>query len=178
MTLNRLPNRRGLHHLKNGLIDGAFICSYTSERNSYAIYPVCEDQTNNDAALAKLSYFLYKKNDSSIDWDSKNFNGSNLIIAVSAGVSVINVLKHHQVKIIQVSANESLLNSLKSDRVSGIVMQETKADDYFAQRDFDIVKVYPPVLIKDYYLVVNLIEKIVLWLIKYGKKLLELKNNS
>ncbi|PKL19437.1 MAG: hypothetical protein CVV49_01100 [Spirochaetae bacterium HGW-Spirochaetae-5] len=91
----RLPNRRVQLSLREGdLIDGAFMFSYSEERNVNGFYPSMQGKPDGNRRIATLSYYIYRKKGSSINWDGKKFSGFDtsdpkIKIGANSGYSVV-----------------------------------------------------------------------------------------
>jgi polar amino acid transport system substrate-binding protein len=156
----RLPNRRVQLSLREGdAIDGAFMFSYSEERDINGVYPSINSKPDGKRRIATLSYYIYRKKGSSINWDGKNFSGvetsdPEVKIGANSGYSVVNDLIKKGVSVDDGSKNtgQNFLK-LQTGRIAAFAHQDLVADNYISSEDITGIEKLPkPFIQKDYFL--------------------------
>jgi len=154
LQLIRLPNRRVLESVKTGEIDGAFLFSYSPERNRFAAYPQKDGAIDASRRLARLTYVLYKRADDRIGFDGRDFSNLQTAIAANSGFSVADDLKRLGVPVVEVETTPLAFGMLQAGRVDGYAVMDSTGDPYLRGAGItSIVKLPAPISIKDYYLI-------------------------
>ncbi len=156
----KLPNKRVQNSLKDGaVIDGAFMFSYDESRNVNGVYPSINGKPDGSKRIATLSYYIYKKKGSSLNWDGKNFSGINFAdttnsIGANSGYSVVNDLLKKGVSVDDGSkTTEQNFLKLQTGRISGFAHQDLVADNYLLSKKINgIEKLLKPFIQKNYFL--------------------------
>lgn len=155
-SYRRMPGKRVLTSLKEGLIDAAFIFSYKKEREQYGVYPMQGSKPNGEFRMAALSYVLYKTIGSELDWNGQGFRNLQGQIGANLNYSIVKDLKKQGVDTLEIKRTDKLLKLLVRGRVDGVVLQEDTADSILRKNKmFYIEKDSPPVKTKNYYLIFN-----------------------
>jgi len=152
----RFPMKRlRLVQMKEGMIDGTFIVSYSKSREKeWASYPKKNGQVEIDKRITTLRYVLYKLKDTDIDWDGKKFYNIKNVIGAPRGWSIAKNLKEMGVPVKEVSENRNLFKMLASKRIDGVATLETSGDPVVeSDPQFkNIIKVKAPIKEKYYYI--------------------------
>ena len=158
-----LPNKRVQTSLKEGkIIDGAFMFSFSRERTLNGVYPATSGLPDRKRRIATLSYYIYKKKGSPLNWNGRRFTGIDKSdirnsIGANTGYSVVNDLEKLGVPVDDGSKTTSQnFQKLLSGRISGFAHQDLVADNYLQQHKItDIEKIPVPFVQKDYFLMIN-----------------------
>lgn len=154
LQLIRLPNRRVLDSVKTGAVDGAFLFSYSAERDRFAAYPRKDGAIDADRRLARLTYVLYKRADSPLTFDGHTVGHLQTMIAANSGFSIADDLKHVGLPVIEVETMPLAFGMLQAGRVDGYAVMDSSGDPYLrGARIRDIVKLPMPISSKDYFLI-------------------------
>ncbi len=157
----RLPNRRVQLSLREGdLIDGAFMFSYSKERDVNGVYPSIQGKPDGSRRIATLSYYIYRKKGSSINWDGKHFSGFDtsdpkIKIGANSGYSVVGDLIKKGVSVDDGSKNtgQNFLK-LQTGRIAAFAHQDLVADNYLSTEGITGIEKLPkPFIQKDYFLI-------------------------
>jgi len=156
----RLPNKRIQHSLREGnIIDGAFMFSYDRKRTANGVYPNINGKPDSTRKIATLSYYIYKKKGSSIDWDGDNFSGIDTTdprdsIGANSGYSVIKDLAGKGVSVDDgAKKTEQNFLKLQTGRIAGFAHQDLVADNYILSAKITGIEKLPkPFIQKDYFL--------------------------
>ncbi len=89
----RLPWARCLKMVENDQAQAIFHSSFKPERALYGAYPMRDGQLDTSRSLMTLSYVLYKRKDSNLDWDGQNLSGLNGPIATGIKYAIVDDLK-------------------------------------------------------------------------------------
>ncbi len=156
VSFQRIPNRRLLHHLRYGDIDGVFIHSYNINRQEIAAYPMKNDEVDPSRSIATLNYHLYQLKDKKPLWDGDNFIEKQAVIGILEGYSIFYELKNHDVSFLEVKSREQLFELLRLGRIDAIAAQDSTFDRLLKQQNDDnISKVFPVLRTKAYYVIFN-----------------------
>lgn len=156
LELKRLPWKRALLMLEHGQIDGLFPSSFKPERARIGQYPMAQNSIDPSRRSRTNGYHLYKLKESDIAWDGntfKNLNGQSL--AAHQGWAIVSDLKDMKIEVVEIPAHSKAPDLLLYKRVAGFIALETVFDAYIKQHPLatgEIVKVFPPVKEKSYYL--------------------------
>ena len=93
IEVTRVPWARGLEMLKAAEADGIFMSSYTEDRLAYGVYPMKDGKPDVGRKLVDLSYWLYVRQDSGVDWDGKTLSNLHAPIGATTGFAIIPMLR-------------------------------------------------------------------------------------
>ncbi len=151
----RKPWARGLSDVRYNKADGIFHSSFKPERLEFGVYPMKAGEPDPSRQLMSMSYFLYKLQNSPLQWDGKQLRHLNGKIGAIIGFAIVNDLEKMGVQVEEVPSQLSNLRKLVLGRVAGVADLETLTDFQIRSHpeEFkDIVKVFPPLRAKPYYL--------------------------
>lgn len=151
----RLPWARCLKMVENDQAQAIFHSSFKPERAQYGAYPMRDGQLDTSRSLMTLSYVLYKRKDSNLDWDGQNLSGLNGPIATGIKYAIVDDLKKLGAPVREASSTLSQLRMLAKGRVAGVANLETITDPVLRlhQDEFgDIVKLTTPLTSRPYFL--------------------------
>jgi polar amino acid transport system substrate-binding protein len=156
LELKRLPWNRALLMLEQGQVDGLFPASFKLERTLIGHYPMQHAIVDISRRSRTNGYHLYKLADSTLDWDGSTFlNLNEQNLAAHQGWSIVDDLQKMGVNVVEIPAHAKAPELLLNKRVGGFVALETVFDAYIKKHPEalkEIVKVFPPVREKNYYL--------------------------
>lgn len=159
VQFDRVPWQRGLIELRNGNIDALIDASYSEDRLQNGVYPTTKDgKVDSSKKTCSLAYVLYAHKNTIIQWDGTKFTNWNDYIGAPRGFSIVNDLKKLGIKVQEVDSTFQLMEMLLKDRFKVIATLEFPGDMYlekFTNKGDDIVKINPPLVIKDYYLMIS-----------------------
>ncbi|MBN2656710.1 MAG: transporter substrate-binding domain-containing protein [Spirochaetales bacterium] len=163
IELVRLPWPRCLYSLGNNLVDGIFNASYSRDRLEIGWYPTLdgthEGEVDKSRSMAVISYSLYKKADAMLDWNGTLFTGySRNSLGAPLGYSIVGDLARSGYEVFEFQSTEGGFLMLENRRLEGIVVQDITGDSILRSnsRNYgDIIKVTPPVVTKEYYLMLS-----------------------
>jgi len=158
VDFERLPWAIGLEKVKNNEVDGIFHASFKEQRLKVGVYPMRNGQPDTNRRLMTQSYFLYKRKNSPLQWDGNTFTNLVGTIGVINDYAVVGDLKDMNIEVEEVSTQLVNLRRLVQGRVAGIAGLELMNDFHINARpeEFkEIVKVYPPIAQKPYYLMLS-----------------------
>lgn len=152
-----LPNKRVLHALQQGEIDGAFMYSYKAEREVSGQYPKVQGRIDEKKRIATLSYYLYRMKGSAVQWDGTKFSGLDIttdIIGANTGYSIVDDLISKGLKVDDgAKTTEQNFKKLLSKRIIGYAHQDLVADHYIDTNNLkNVEKISTPLVKKSYYL--------------------------
>lgn len=156
VEFQRIPNRRLLHHLRHGDIDGIFIHSYHINREEVAVYPMRNGEVDTHRSIASLNYHLYQLQGKKPIWDGNKFTEKQLVIGILAGYSIFYELQNHNVSFLEINTREQLIELLTRGRIDAIAAQDSTFDMFLTkQNTTDITKAFPVLRSKHYYVIFN-----------------------
>ena len=121
---------RCLKLLESGQVDGAFGTSYLAERETFAVYPKKNDgSVDSTLRLNSVSYSLYVRQESRLQWDGKNFTPSGATIGIQNGFSIGKLLQQRGAMPKPLARDtRELLRHLAARHVDAAAPQTTQAD--------------------------------------------------
>lgn len=155
IELTRVPWARGLELIQAAEADGIFMSSYTQDRLAYGVYPMKDGKPDVGRKLVDLSYWLYVRQDSGVDWDGKAIINLQAPIGATTGFAIIPMLRSMGVTVVEDPVHLRNLYKLIRGEIDGYA--ELQAHVERALRDhpkvFDtIVKLPTPLRTTPYYL--------------------------
>lgn len=154
LQLIRLPNRRVLDSVRSGEVDGAFLFSYSDERNRFAAYPQKDGALDSSRRLARQTYVLYRRADNGLSFDGRRFGNLQTMIAANSGFSVADDLKRLGAPVVEVETMQTAFGMLQAGRVDGYALMDASGDSYLRDAKITtIVKLPIPISAKDYFLI-------------------------
>lgn len=155
IVYSRKPWARCLGELGTNAVDAVFASSFKPERLKIGVYPMNNDKPDRNFRIDTKTYSLYKRRDSPVGWDGSRLDGVTLEIAAMRGYAVVDDLKKLNVAVYEVDRSEYAFRMMLSKRLDGFA-QLTEVGDYtlgkYPEFARAIVKVEPPLVVKDYYL--------------------------
>ncbi len=130
------PRRRCLEEIKSGISD-AMVSAYSPLRGETAVFPMAGGVIDASKALGVITYHLYRRKGSPIDWDGVRFTQlQDGRLGVQAGFIYITD-RFTQLGVPYddgAKALEHTLAKLAAGRVEGVVAMKEEADHMVAQR--------------------------------------------
>ena len=152
----RRPNIRVLLELQRGMADGAFCYSFKEERVKSGKYPMHEGQLDSRRRITVISYYLYKKKESSLEWDGTQFINLQGKLGGNAGYSIVADLRKKGIEVEEAKTTKQNMGKLQKGWIAGYAMQDITADYYVESGQYgEIVKVPTPLATKDYFLMLS-----------------------
>lgn len=155
-----VPWKRCLSGLERGIYDGAFASSYKAERLTLGRYPLDDDgRLDERKRLHTSSYALYRRKDSQVGWNGKEFRQFDGRIGSLSGFSIVDFIREHGAEVDETSRDPlALLQMLRHGRVQAAALQSLRADfllQAHPQLAATIEKVKLPLEEKAYYLMLS-----------------------
>lgn len=159
ISLERHLWQRCKKKLQSGRIDGIFNASFKPERLTIGTYPMKNGEVDPSRRITTISYSLYKLRSSPVRYDGKNITRLTGKIGAPRGYSIVGDLKKKGFAVEESDATAlGHFKNLLSGWVKALAMQDITADALLKKRadQFeDIVKIYPPLATKPYYLMLS-----------------------
>lgn len=158
IDLKRKPWKRCIFELARNKVDGIFNASYKIERLGYGVYPTKNGKVDPDKRSYTNSYHLFKRKNSSIEWNGKSFTNIKGLIGAPLGYSIVEDLKRRKIKVLQMKDTQTSLRALKSEKLNGAVDFGLAGDLYLKRYPYmfqNIIKTKPPISTKNYYLMLS-----------------------
>lgn len=138
ITLERhvAPRRRCLEEIKAGISD-AMASAYAPQREDIAVFPKAEGSIDASMALGVMTYYVYRRKDSPLDWDGRRFTqlGDKKIGVQSGFVFITDRLQQLNVRYDDgAKALDPTMAKLAAGRVAGVVGMMEEADRLIARR--------------------------------------------
>ncbi|MBN1971738.1 MAG: transporter substrate-binding domain-containing protein [Candidatus Delongbacteria bacterium] len=158
-VFSRTPWKRALEvELKEGNVDGLFSASYKKEREEMGVYPNINGVVDPSKKLYRIAYSYYQLKSSPVDWDGKELKGFNGKIGAPRGYSIVSDLRSKGYTVEESDGCEYDLKKLQLNRVQLTAELDLQAENILNKNPElakDIVKVTPPIVEKDYYLMLS-----------------------
>lgn len=154
------PRERCLLKIKRGEVDAVF-AGVTTERMAYMTFPRKKNkEIDTSKALGTIVYRIYKKKDSNIDWDGKEFlNLGNKTVGVQRGLQVMTDLQAKNIKTdgdLVATAEQNLIK-LNLGRIVAAAVEENQGDKILEDYNFQsLTKLSKPFSTSTVYLALSL----------------------
>lgn len=130
------PRRRCLEEVKSGISD-AMASAYSPQRAETAVFPMTGGSVDASKALGVMTYHVYRRTGSPLDWDGKRFKnlGDKRLGVQSGFIYVIDRFK--QVGVAYDDGSKALepnFTKLTAGRVEGVVGMMEEADQLIARQ--------------------------------------------
>lgn len=150
----RLPTKRILAGLCDGSIDVAVEFSYLPERTECARYPMNDGEADSARRLDSLSYYLYTRDDSTLQWDGERFLNLSGRLGANRGYSIVQYLAEMGLEVETATDTTSNLMKVQANRIAGYVQLSNKADEILSLGTVTGIRRHPiPVRSKSYYII-------------------------
>lgn len=155
LEIIRVPTNRVFQILAKEEVDGVFIFSYLPERLEHGVFPTLKNgELNHKNRVATMNYHFYKNKNTKLNWDGKILSNLNSEIGVNRGYAVIDILKKLSIPYEESKGSEILVKKVDTGRLEGLVAQSVTVDLFIKKlKAKNLIKLSPPVISKDYYLV-------------------------
>jgi polar amino acid transport system substrate-binding protein len=155
-----VPWSRCLAGLERGTYDGAFASSYKAERLAIGRYPMDTDGRLDERKRLHTSiYALYRRKDSQVGWNGREFRQLDGRIGSLSGFSIVDFIREHGAEVDETSRDPlALLQMLRHGRVQAAALQSLRGDfllQAHPQLAATIEKVKLPLEEKAYYLMLS-----------------------
>ncbi|MEX0757986.1 MAG: transporter substrate-binding domain-containing protein, partial [Tistlia sp.] len=152
----RVPWKRGLFLVEQGLADGIFHTSHLPEREALLAYPRRADGTLDESrAIFVQSYLLYVRKGSPLRWDGTAFENLDGPVGAISSYSVVQDLRRMGVPVEEERSLTINLRKLLEGRIAASAELEGMGDAAIAAHPAfagAIEKLQPPLRSKPYYL--------------------------
>lgn len=156
LEFQRYPNKRVQIMLRDGEVDGAFMFSFKEDRLEMGLYPRENGRIDPSKRITTLSYSLYVKDGSKVQWDGQVFSNLEGTVIAGAGNSIVDFLLKGGVSVTEVPTVQSSILMMQADRASAIAEQGAVIDSLILSGGFTNIKKLPiPLASKDYYLMLS-----------------------
>ena len=155
---SRLPWKRCLYMVENGLADATFHASYKSDRAEYGVYPSKDNALDPTRAIYKNSYVFYTLKGSGVKWDGKALSHVGHPIGTQLSFAIADDLRKMGHKVAEEGSVATNLDKLAAGRISAYADLESIVDNALnnhRSRYTMIEKLQPPLKEKMYYLLVS-----------------------
>ena len=155
ISLHRVPWKRCLNELKTAESD-MVVASYQKERESFAAYPMVQNQPNPNMAISRAESCLFTSKNSELNWNGEQFTNVNEHpIAVPQGYSAVALLKEFDLPLVFTNSSFAAMELLRKNRVEGTVTFCAVGKNYINSQpsELDIVARHPSLRQRHGYLV-------------------------
>jgi len=154
----RMPWKRCLYMVKHGAADATFHASYKADRAAYGVYPAREGELDISRSIFKMTYVLYAKKGSGVDWNGKTLRNVSRPIGAQLSFAIADDLRKMGYDVEEEAGVNANLEKLAAGRISAYADLETMVDNTLRipnPRYKAIEKLLPPLREKAYYLFVS-----------------------
>ncbi len=157
LELGRLPNRRVMPAVADGVADCAFALSFLPERAAVAVYPTSNGRLDRQRRIGSSAYVVYRRAGSAVGWDGRRFSGlDDGAVGINAGFAARDDLLRMGVRVDEADSTASNMRKLAAGRIAAYVVHAAIGDDYLARiPSTGIEKLPVPFQEKDYYVVLS-----------------------
>lgn len=160
IEFQRFPWRRCTYLLGQNAVDAIFNSSYVPDRLELGWYPT-KDKTHRGEVdtsrrITTIAYNFYTLKDSGFKWDG-DFSKITDTIGAPLGYSIVGDLNKVGIKTEEAPDSNTNLAKLNAKRLNAVVLQDVTADAILQNNPqfSNIVKLEPPVVAKEYYLMLS-----------------------
>ncbi len=156
-VFNRVPTKRVLAETAAGKYEAGFMYSYDPERAKELAYPMKQSAVDSSRRIATLSYYLYRRKDSPVEWDGKQITGLNGNIGTNLGWSIAKDLAAKGYGVEEAPGPVANFNKLVHGRIGAFATQDIDGDPVLALGKFaQAERLSTPLSTKHYFVVFNL----------------------
>jgi polar amino acid transport system substrate-binding protein len=158
VQFKRMPWKRCLYMVEQGLADATFHASYKAARAKFGVYPTTDGQLDPSMRIYKNSYVFYVRKGSGVSWDGKTISGDLRPIGTQLSYAIADDLRKMGYAIEEEASVDSNLKKLAAGRISAYADLESIVDHTLGKdpsRYNNIVKLHPPLSEKIYYLLIS-----------------------
>lgn len=155
---NRMPWKRCLYMVENGLADATFHASYKAARAKYGAYPVRDGKLDASRSIFITTYALYAKKGSGVSWNGKTLSNVSRPIGTQLSFAISDDLRKMGYKVEEEASLRANLDKLVAGRISAYADLETIVDNTLGKlkpRYNAIEKLKPALREKVYYLLIS-----------------------
>ncbi|HOV13147.1 MAG TPA: transporter substrate-binding domain-containing protein [Spirochaetota bacterium] len=150
----RQPVKRVQLSIEEGLFDAYFSLSYKPERLKLGQYPMKNGTIDGSRRIGAVSYFLYKLEDSPLEWDGKTIKNVDKEIGANLGFSVAEDLRKMGYQVSETKTTGSNLKKLQLGVISAFAGQDVDTDALIKTGKYGkIVKIQIPLSTKHYFII-------------------------
>ncbi|WP_019615733.1 hypothetical protein [Psychromonas ossibalaenae] len=152
------PWKRCLREVELGIFDGAFAVIYTQKRDQMFAYPKTHDGLlDNSKALWTVNYPVFVHKDSTLQWDGRTFNQSQIQVASPLGYIVSKQLG--QIRSLTALNMEAVkgLKLVARKRLNAYVIEQSIGEKMIQRHDLDslLTTLETPFMVKDWYIILS-----------------------
>jgi polar amino acid transport system substrate-binding protein len=154
----RMPWKRCLYMVENGLADGTFHASYNPDRAKYGVYPLREGELDSTRAIYKNAYVIYAKKESGVTWNGKALSNLSRPIGTQLSYAIADDLRKMGYEVKEEGSVANNLDKLVADRISAYADMETIVDNILRKHKpkyAAVKKLQPALKEKVYYLLIS-----------------------
>jgi len=125
LNFSFMPWKRCIQQLGQGKVDGIIAAIWSSDRDSWGVFPKVGEAVDNEMAIWFVDYLIYTKSGSELNWDGSVFSGVRHGIAAPLGY-----IAYQKLRELGVLHNQNLSLTdgfalLALERLDGYVVEET-----------------------------------------------------
>jgi polar amino acid transport system substrate-binding protein len=124
----RMPWKRCLYMVENGLADGTFHASYKPARAKYGVYPTKNGELDPARSIYKNSYVIYALKGSGVSWNGKTIRNVSRPIGTQLSYAIADDLRKMGYEVKEEGSVTNNLDKLVAGRISAYADMETIVD--------------------------------------------------
>jgi len=155
---NRMPWKRCLYMVENGLADGTFHASYSPERAKYGVYPMRDGKLDSTRSICTDTYSLFVKKGSGVTWDGKRLGNVSRPIGTELAFAISGDLRKMGYEVEEEGSVISNLEKLLAGRISAYADMDTIVESTLRKSEpkyASVEKLSPALSEKVYYLLIS-----------------------
>lgn len=155
---NRMPWKRCLYMVENGLADGTFHASYSPERAKYGVYPMRDGKLDLTRSICTDTYSLFVKKGSGVTWDGKRLGNVSRPIGTELAFAISGDLRKMGHDVEEEGSVINNLEKLLAGRISAYADMDTIVESTLRKSEpkyAAVEKLSPPLSTKVYYLLIS-----------------------
>ena len=154
----RMPWKRCLYMVENGLADAIFHASYKPGRAKYGVYPIRDGELDSTRAIYKNAYVIFVKKGSGVTWNGKTLSKIIRPVGTQLSYAIADDLRKMGYEVEEEGSVTNNLDKLVAGRISAYADIETLVDNTLRKYEpkyAAIKKLHPALSEKVYYLLIS-----------------------
>lgn len=158
VRLIRLPWVECLRRMQVGAVDGVFNASYRPSRWRSGMYPMKAGRLDLSRRIMDISYSLYVREGSGVDWDGEHLSGIERPVAVAGADVIVDELEKMGLRVEESLSPEDRFERLQNGQLAAVVEHRHRGDELLRLkfgRFNKLMRLDPPFLSRPYFLMLS-----------------------
>lgn len=147
-----------IERLKEGKVDGVFMCAFRDERLALGAFPMAGGKADASRRMDNLGYALYAPVGSPVGFDGRAITGLKGRIAAPAGAGIVKELQDRGYDVAEAPDAAGVLALVKAGKAAAGSLQPAVGDALLAaggEAVAGLSRIEPPLLLQPYFLMLS-----------------------